>query len=227
MFKTTKAIAVAAAALLTAPSLAVASTMSLTNTADDLYGVPSLSHTFSKREADGSITRFTMGAMFVTNGEGENMVAFSTDFRSTLDTSAEFSEIASPFSRATTNRMSRMMTGHFGEIDTATEAAAFQLAIWELADDRKFNTGDLVFGRRSQKRRDVRAQAREYLTRLSRFDPEYNLIHLDATGVQNLVAYQLPEPQAPKSLSAVPLPASGLLLLAGIGGLALRGRKSS
>lgn len=204
----------AAAALGTALSgAAAAGTIDFDKTYSNLFGDPPLYSDVRISFEGGTAQNVRAGGFHITDGTSP-IVAFCIDLAEHLNLSVAYDMTGSPFSAGVTDMLGQLFDGYFEGIDTGTEAAAFQVAIWEMITDDVFDldTGDFrVFNNNP-----VKDLADDYLAGLSAFDPDgYTLSYFAADGTQDLVTGQ-PAP--------VPLPAAGWMLLAGVGALAL-GRK--
>jgi hypothetical protein len=114
--------------------------------------------------------------------------------------------------------LSRLFTGYADRADNDIGAAAFQLAIWEIVEESStlvadFDLTDGLFTAASS-RQAVVNRANRWLGRLDHFDPEYRINYFRSANSQDLI-----------TAAPVPLPASALLLAAGIGGLAMFRRR--
>ena len=127
---------------------------------------------------------------------------------------------ASGFSAGVRDNVDRLFTGFYADVDTRDEAAGFQIALWEIVTE---TTGviDLAGGIfRATGGSNPLALAGSYLSGLAAAGTGgYNLTFFDSqnNSSQNLV-----------SVSPVPVPAAGGLLLAGLAGFAaLRRRRKA
>ncbi len=113
------------------------------------------------------------------------------------------------------------------EASDAVQAAAFQLAVWEVANDDDFDLGGGVFqaSGHGQAASEITSTAQKFLAAGAIYSGPVNwqttfLETREARGTQNLVtAVAVPE------ATPVPVPASGFLLVAGLTGLAFLRRR--
>lgn len=171
------------------------------------------------------------------NGLGD-FVAWCLDLAAWLGTSGshEYKTTETPFQNGGASLMSgglarvaSVFNANFGASITATAdaSAAFQLALWESVYDTDMNITSGTF--KATSTAQVEALATGYLNMADSYTgPEtWKLTYLESTSTnprrQNLVTAEFIDQNEPEP---VPLPATGLLLLAGLGGLAAARRRA-
>ena len=169
-------------------------------------------------------------------GLGSSFIAWCLDLGAFLGTSGSHNYVktSNPFQNGGVNlmeagiaRIQALFNANYGNPDVTTDrdtSAGFQLALWELVYDDDFNIGTGDF-RASSASSDVEDAARGFLTAAETYGSgpnHWRLTFLESQGQgaarkQNLV-----------TVSPVPLPASGIMLIAAVGGLvAARKRRKS
>ena len=211
-----KSLGVIAAAALALPTIGSASTISLEKTYSSIFGSPAL---YSNVKVDGdnmNQQHVAAGGFHVTTSASESFIAWCMELTQNLSLPGTYEESGPQFVADTADSLSRLFTGYVEDIDTGVEAAAFQVAIWEIISDETYDlTQGEFFVVNNQA---VQDEANSYLAGLSAFDAGYDLRYFTSAGSQDLLT------AAP---SPVPLPATGLMLLAGLGMLGYRARKSA
>ena len=121
-------------------------------------------------------------------------------------------------------RVSSLFNANYDDLDVndSVQAAAFQLAVWEVANDDDFDLEGGVFQAAGfgDEAAEITSAAQNFLTDGKSYDGSSNwqavfLETLEENQTQNLVTASRTPDVAP-----VPIPASGLLLVAGLAGLA-------
>lgn len=154
-----------------------------------------------------------------------DFLAWCLDLQNTLDTnkSRPYKITNTPFDNTLDlsvsergDRIQAVFDANYGGLDAGVgnEAAGFQLALWEALYDDDWDLGKGDF--QASASIDITTKANTYLTAAKDYkngEKRFDLTFFESTGTgesqrQNLV-----------SASPVPLPASVLLLLGGIGGL--------
>jgi len=215
----------AAVASFIAAGAASAGTVNVAYHADGVFGSPNLSEQVTVStpgpgpELDGT---FSVGMYNMTGDAGYgDFLAFCVDLAQYLSNPTVYTEAPTLFSGVTLTNINKLFDsalGGFGlgdVIDTSVESAGLQVALWEVVYD---STGvfDLDAGAFSVSgNAAVEAQAQAYLDGMATAaDDAYILSFLYSATKQDIV-----------TLSPVPLPAAGLMLLAALGGLGAAGRR--
>jgi len=127
----------------------------------------------------------------------------------------EYSTASSLLTPEKETLVSKLFTGFLGRTGNDIGAAAFQLALWEIVEE----TGDALnlrvgeFTAQAGNDRVIR-RANRFLRRLDDYDANYRISYFQNADSQDII-----------TAAPIPLPASVLLLGAGIGGLAFVSRR--
>ncbi len=169
-----------------------------------------------------------------TGGQGSSFIAWCLDLGAFLGTSGshDYMHTSNPFQNGGVNlmeagiaRIQALFNANYGNPDVTSDrdtSAGFQLALWELVYDTDY---DIETGAFQASASDaVENIAGEFLTAAQTYigGDRWRLTFLESQGQgaarkQNLV-----------TVSPVPLPASGIMLIAAVGGLvAARKRRKS
>ena len=152
------------------------------------------------------------GAFGINDGTND-WLAFCVDLFESYALGSGFMPEVNPV-RPFMDRLDKLYTTYFADVDTGTEAAAFQVAIWEIIYDSDLNVGDGSFKLTSTG--SVLTQVNTYLSGLDdKAGGGYAFTFLNKQGAQDLVI-----------ASPVPLPAGGLLLLGALGAMGVARRKA-
>lgn len=167
-----------------------------------------------------------------TTGTLDSFLAWCLDLGSFLSTSATAEKpyviTDNPFSNsfgmdATEQaRVQSVFDANYGTLDVTNgvDAAGFQVALWNALYDGDLDAGDGVFS--VSENAAVIAAANGYLTAADAYDGSkaYRLTFLESTPEQGQTKHQ-----NLVTVSPVPLPAAGILLLAAFGGLGFAARR--
>ncbi|MEM6948020.1 MAG: VPLPA-CTERM sorting domain-containing protein [Pseudomonadota bacterium] len=212
----TRKIALAGALALGLGGAAQASTMNFDYQGPGAFGSPNLSQTVRIQSTDYN-GWVRAGAFRMTSGETGDFVAWCIDLAQHLGSGRPYQEAPNLLSQAAQTGLGRLFGSVYHQIDTGLEAAAFQLAIWEIIDEDAANDYDLAAGDFSASRNSgAIGLAQTYLDGLLGADDHAGLRYFESGSSQDLVT---------ADLAPVPLPASGALIVMGLGGLALVRRR--
>ena len=219
----------AAAALICLGTAASASTVTLTQTGPGAYGSAGLFQNvkieFPNSSGTGTQTYSGTAGAFDMTGPAGQFFAFCVDLHDSLKASASYTINNSLFLTDIKDNMQKLFDTAYKDVDTSVEAAAFQIALWEILKDTNTSGGASVFdigagdfkviGTRTPDQ--VKTQATAYLSGLNGTPTsKFNMTFYESGNSQDLV-----------TVSAVPLPAAGLMLLAGLAGFAGFRRRNS
>lgn len=172
---------------------------------------------------DGTAT----AGMFQLNG-GETLgdfAAFCIELAQALQGSATYEITPDLFGGRILSNVDRLFSSVYGGVDTSLEAAAFQVALWEIVHDdaERF---DLSAGNvRITGNTAVTDTATTYLDGLATaIEGTYDVTYLSNPVSQDIVTARL-RVELEERPPGIPVPAAGWLLLGGIGGLAALQRR--
>lgn len=162
--------------------------------------------------------RVAAGAFRVTeSGTDNDWLAFCVDLFQHFGAPADFTVNAGLFGQTVVDRLDKLYTNYFDTVTNDTRAASFQLAIWEIVsdDDLDLRSGQFSVANNSRWLRRTTNRLLNGLDDLNGGD--YQLTFYENDEYQDLVV---------GNLTPVPLPATGLLLLVGLGAMGVARRKT-
>ncbi|MBM7066710.1 hypothetical protein [Actibacterium sp. 188UL27-1] len=192
---------------------AAASTVTLEKTYANLFGDTDeqrLRESVSVNYGTETINAYA-GAFRISEAQGKSFIAFCVELAEGLKLPFEFTKTKALFDAATTQRVAQLFGTAYEQVTDDTSAAAFQVSLWEIVTDQdgSLDLDDGIFVLNSGG--DVRTTALGFLSGLSDpTDNRTNLTFYAAPGSQDVVT---------GTVSPVPVPAAGLLLIGGLGGL--------
>lgn len=203
-----------------AVSAASASTLNVTYQDSTVFGTPNLSRNVNVASSGYTGTaRAGQFRLSGSNGYG-NFLAFCVDLAKFMTSGGTYSTSSgSAFGATVDGYVDRLFTSAYANVDTAIEAAAFQLALWEIISDTgsgySLTGGSFTANSASSA---VTAQANSYLAGLAGASTGgYTITYLNSGTSQNLV-----------TVAPVPLPAALGMLGLGVASLfGLRRRKKA
>ncbi|MEP4197152.1 MAG: VPLPA-CTERM sorting domain-containing protein [Aliishimia sp.] len=153
--------------------------------------------------------------------------AFCVELAQSLQSAASYEFAPDLFGGRILANVDRLFSSAYSQIDTSIEAAAFQVALWEIVHDDAssfdLSAGNVLISGND----DVVDQASVYLSGLDTAATGlFDISFLQSDSSQDLVIATL-RTESIEGPPPVPLPASSLLLLGGIGGLVAMRRKRS
>lgn len=165
--------------------------------------------------------------MFQLNG-GETLgdfAAFCIELAQGLQGAARYDVTPDLFGARITSNVDRLFSSAYAGIDTSVAASAFQVALWEIVHDDA-DSFDLASGNlRVSGNSAVTKQASAYLDGLANaITGAYKIDFLSSPQSQDIVTARL-RGGFNETLSPVPVPAAGWLLVGGIGGLVVLQRR--
>ncbi len=167
---------------------------------------------------------FRAGGFAMNSDPMGDFIAFCVEVTQALRNGHAYEVVENPFTDAVVSNVQSLFNSAYDLVVDDLTAAGFQVALWEIVEDTStsLNLGSGTFSAQDAGTSggSVVGTAQAFLDDLSTGQPDlYNIDFLLSPTSQDLVTAQLSA-----NVAAVPVPASGLLLLSA-GGLVLMRRK--
>lgn len=167
---------------------------------------------------------YNAGAFRVTDtATTADYLAFCFELAETLDFTPDTDYVVTqvpPVNATVGGLLNNLFTNWFGGVDSADEAAAFQVAIWEIVSDSasiNVTTGTFILNSASAA---VQSNVALYLGDLTGPGTDYELSYFRNDGAQDLILWE-----DNLSNNEVSAPATSILIALSLGGLVLVRRK--
>lgn len=207
------AASVALAGFAAAP--VAASTVTLDYTGSSVFGSPNLSERVRIRGPVGGTNTVRAGPFRMTDGV-DDFTLWCFDIAQPVGNGVTYHRVSNPLGSARASLLNRLFTSHYHKVDTTTEGAAFQVAVWELVYENLAGPLDASDGDfKAWRNAGVVAQANAWLDDLGT-EENYNISYYASRTNQDLL-----------TASPVPLPAGVLLLATGLGALVVARRRQT
>ncbi|WP_310389614.1 PEP-CTERM sorting domain-containing protein [Roseateles sp.] len=230
MKKMTSAFAAASIVVVAAASSASAAELSLKYTGIAGAGV-SIDIEQLGKNRDG----ITAGLLNFASADGKSFAAYCVELAQYTSTSLQTYQVGS-FNTAQGSNLQKLLSANYASVDTHTERAAFQMAVWELTHESKAGAFSVTEGASDKDGQGFNlndstsnfgslvSQVNSYLDAGAAYQGAhlYQIEKLSNANHQDLLRFNALPP-----VTAVPEPTSYALLLAGLGVIGFVSRRRS